>query len=114
MAKCQIPTIDIVSELDKSKHVRRIDSHKITTKDGPCADGQRREISGILEGEGRRLPPRRKGPKTLTYKGKYFGQYPPGGWDEISKYPENGEKIRVFYCLALKNGEEIYFLIPCL
>ena len=30
-----------------------------------------------------------------------------GGWDEISKYPENGEEIGVFYCLALKNGEEI-------
>jgi hypothetical protein len=32
---------------------------------------------------------------------------PPGGWDEISKYPENREEIRGFYCFALKNGEEI-------
>ena len=32
---------------------------------------------------------------------------PPGGWEEISKYPENGEEIGVFYCLALKNREEI-------
>ena len=32
---------------------------------------------------------------------------PPGGWEEISKYPENGEEIGDFYCLAVKNGEEI-------
>ena len=45
---------------------------------------------------------------TYSLKGRYFGhQRPPGGWDEISKYPENGEEIGVFYCLALKNGEEI-------
>ena len=35
-------------------------------------------------------------------KGKCFGhQRPPGGWDEISKYPGSGEEIGVFYCLAL-------------
>jgi hypothetical protein len=27
--------------------------------------------------------------------------------EEISKYPKNEEEIRIFYCLALKNREEI-------
>jgi hypothetical protein len=27
--------------------------------------------------------------------------------EEISNYPKNEEEIRVFYCLALKNEEEI-------
>ena len=29
------------------------------------------------------------------------------GWNTVSKYPKNAEEIRVFYCLTLKNGEEI-------
>ena len=32
---------------------------------------------------------------------------PPRGVEEISNYPKNEEEIRVFYCLALKNEEEI-------
>ena len=38
------------------------------------------------------------------FKGKYFG--PPGG-GRIKQISEKEEEIKVLYCLALKNEEEI-------